>query len=54
VPDPSLGWLEAAGTDVGNGIWHMQAALANPDPTPWVEAGTRSFISAHQHIANQA
>jgi hypothetical protein len=54
VPDPSLGWLEAAGTDVGNGIWQMQAALANPDPTPWVEVGMSSFISAHQHIVSQA
>lgn len=51
VPDPSLGWLAAAGTDVGNGIWQMQTALVEPMPLPWIDAGLRSFISAADHIA---
>jgi hypothetical protein len=52
-PDPDP-WLIAAGTDVGNGIWQMQAALAGPTPNPWTEASMSSFLSAYQHLATQA
>jgi len=52
--DPSLDWLEVAGTDVGNGIWDMQAALIEPRPDPWLEAGMEEFGSAYQHLASGA
>jgi hypothetical protein len=52
--DPSLDWLKAAGTDVGNGTQDMQAALVEPAPLPWVEAGMKEFGSAYQHLAFSA
>jgi hypothetical protein len=48
---PTEPWLEKAGTDVGNGIWYMQAALAGPDPSPWLDAGMQEFSSAYEHLA---
>lgn len=53
VADPSLGWLDAAGTDVGNGIGQLQRAVSDPSPNPWIQAGLRSYQSAYQHIANR-
>ena len=44
-------WLEAAGTDVGNGIWWMQRAVTDPSPNPWTAYGMRAFTSAYQHLA---
>jgi hypothetical protein len=46
-------WLEAAGTDVGNGIWWMQRAVADPSPQPWISEGMRSFTSAYEHLATR-
>jgi len=46
-------WLEAAGTDVGNGIWWMQRAAASPSPQPWIRNGMQAFTSAYQHLATR-
>lgn len=50
VPEP---WLEAAGTDVGNGLSLLQRALTNPDPQPWLAAGMAEFEEAYQEIIEQ-
>lgn len=47
------GWLEAAGTDVGNGILWMQRAVTDPSPQPWIRNGMESFTSAYEHLATR-
>ncbi len=51
LPNPGLAWLDAAGTDVGNGIVQMKAALGDPSPDPWVQAGLGFYQSAYRHLA---
>jgi hypothetical protein len=51
-PEPAP-WLEAAGTDVGNGLSLMQAALADPQPDPWLAAAMREFDEAYLEIVHQ-
>jgi hypothetical protein len=46
-------WLWAAGTDVGNGLTLLQAALADPEPDTWLAAGMAALDRANQQIMQQ-
>jgi hypothetical protein len=46
-------WLAAADEDIADGIGLLQRALAEPDPTPWVEAAAAQFDEAFQEISTK-
>lgn len=46
-------WLEAAGTDVGNGIHYTTRALSSADPGPLLRAAMAEFEEAYQEITQQ-
>ncbi|MBP2326147.1 hypothetical protein JOF56_006532 [Kibdelosporangium banguiense] len=49
-----LDWLNAAGTDVGNGIWMLQRSFADPAAAPRLRAmAAAEFAEAYDELSQQ-